>query len=166
MPEKFGAWATIYRRMRRWADNGVWPRVLESLQSKLNISLDVTELSLASLHADRFSPCSRKGYIVKRIAIFTYHSKQRSPGDVYCAANKNGTCPMNRLPRRFSKSRSTRIRTRVRAAAPLFLEVSQLGLPSWNARREERDDNRHIQHCLQAISGFQRRTGRGSKNSE
>ena len=48
LPEKFGKWDTIYQRMRRWADNGVWPRVLEALQSKLNISLDVTVLSLDS----------------------------------------------------------------------------------------------------------------------
>ena len=48
LPEIFGPWHTIYMRMRRWADNGVWTRVLESLQSKLNISLDVTALSLDS----------------------------------------------------------------------------------------------------------------------
>jgi len=48
LPEKFGKWDTIYQRMRRWADKGVWPRVLEALQSKLNISLDVTVLSLDS----------------------------------------------------------------------------------------------------------------------
>ena len=48
IPTEFGAWFTIYRRMRRWADNGVWPRILEVLQTKLNISLDVTALSLDS----------------------------------------------------------------------------------------------------------------------
>jgi len=48
LPEKFGNWHTVYVRMRRWADNGVWPRVLEALQSELNISLDVTALSLDS----------------------------------------------------------------------------------------------------------------------
>jgi len=48
LPEKFGKWHTIYVRMRRWADKGVWPRILESLQSQLNISLDVTALSLDS----------------------------------------------------------------------------------------------------------------------
>jgi len=48
IPAEFGAWFTIYRRMRRWADKGVWPRILEALQTKLNISLDVTALSLDS----------------------------------------------------------------------------------------------------------------------
>jgi transposase len=48
VPEKFGKWDTIYQRMRRWADNGVWPRVLEALQLQLNIQLDVTALSLDS----------------------------------------------------------------------------------------------------------------------
>jgi len=49
LPEKFGKWPTIYVRMRRWADKGVWPRVLESLQSQLNISalsLDSTSMKV------------------------------------------------------------------------------------------------------------------------
>ena len=48
LPEKFGSWHTIDMRMRRWADNGVWTRVLEALQTKLNMFIDVTALSLDS----------------------------------------------------------------------------------------------------------------------
>ncbi len=48
LPEHFGKWHTIYVRMNRWAKNGVWPKVLEALQTQLNISLDVTALSLDS----------------------------------------------------------------------------------------------------------------------
>ncbi len=48
LPKDFGKWDTIYRRMNRWAKNGVWPRVLEALQTKLNIIVDVTALSLDS----------------------------------------------------------------------------------------------------------------------
>ena len=48
IPEQFGPWHTIYMRMRRWADNGVWPRVLDALQTELNILLDVTALSIDS----------------------------------------------------------------------------------------------------------------------
>ena len=48
LPKEFGPWHTIYMRMRRWADNGVWPRVLESLKTKLNVTVDVTALSLDS----------------------------------------------------------------------------------------------------------------------
>ena len=49
IPEQLGAWFIIYRRMRRWADKGVWPRFLDALQTKLPISLDVTALSLDSI---------------------------------------------------------------------------------------------------------------------
>ena len=48
LPPSFGHWHTIYMRMRRWADNGVWPRVLEVLRTELLIKLDVTALSLDS----------------------------------------------------------------------------------------------------------------------
>ena len=50
LPKEFGPWHTIYMRMRRWADNGVWPRVLEALQTKIGIGIDVTVLSLDSTH--------------------------------------------------------------------------------------------------------------------
>ncbi len=48
LPKEFGPWHTIYMRMNRWAKNGVWPRILEALQTKLNITIDVTALSLDS----------------------------------------------------------------------------------------------------------------------
>ncbi len=48
LPKEFGHWHSIYMRMRRWADNGVWPRVLEALRTELLIKLDVTALSLDS----------------------------------------------------------------------------------------------------------------------
>ncbi len=48
LPEKFGPWHTIYMRMRRWADNEVWPRIVEALRSELAIVLQITALSLDS----------------------------------------------------------------------------------------------------------------------
>jgi len=50
LPKEFGPWHTIYMRRRRWAGNGVWPRVLEALQTKLLIFIDVTVLSLDATH--------------------------------------------------------------------------------------------------------------------
>jgi len=44
MPKEFGAWHTIYVRMQRWADKGVWLRVQNALQSKLGIGLHLTAL--------------------------------------------------------------------------------------------------------------------------
>ncbi len=32
LPKEFGPWHTIYMKMRCWADNKVWPRVLEALK--------------------------------------------------------------------------------------------------------------------------------------
>lgn len=33
IPERFGSWNTIYKNFSRWASQGVWARVLETVQS-------------------------------------------------------------------------------------------------------------------------------------
>ena len=33
VPERFGNWNTIYKNFNRWADQGVWARLLEKVQS-------------------------------------------------------------------------------------------------------------------------------------
>jgi len=32
LPERFGAWNSVYQRFRRWTKKGVWQRVFEALQ--------------------------------------------------------------------------------------------------------------------------------------
>jgi len=36
MPERFGAWSTVYQRFRDWRDDGTLDQVLERLQIRLN----------------------------------------------------------------------------------------------------------------------------------
>ena len=63
LPKEFGPWHTIYTRMRRWAKNDVWPRVLEALKTKLLIEIDITALSLDStsvkVHPDGMGPLKK-----------------------------------------------------------------------------------------------------------
>ena len=50
-------------RMRRWADNEVWPCVLKALQSELSIEFDISALSLDStsvkVHPDGMGPLKK-----------------------------------------------------------------------------------------------------------
>ena len=34
LPERYGPWASVYSRFRRWKEAGVWDRVLSELQTK------------------------------------------------------------------------------------------------------------------------------------
>ena len=44
IPKEFGNWHIIYARMQHWTDNGIWPRVLEALKSKLGVALEAAVL--------------------------------------------------------------------------------------------------------------------------
>jgi transposase len=34
VPERFGAWQTVYDRFRKWCRNGLWERILRRLQAR------------------------------------------------------------------------------------------------------------------------------------
>ena len=39
LPPRFGKWNTVWRRFRRWAEAGVWGRVLDALRDKDDATL-------------------------------------------------------------------------------------------------------------------------------
>ncbi|MBR4834970.1 MAG: IS5 family transposase [Thermoguttaceae bacterium] len=66
LPRRYGHWNTVYRRFRRWAENGVLTRVLEVLQNEELIGSDFSVLSLDSTFV-KSSP-SAAGALKKRAA--------------------------------------------------------------------------------------------------
>ena len=48
LPEKFGKWSTVYRRVRRWAEKGILDKVLSVLHDIGVIEIDLRVLSLDS----------------------------------------------------------------------------------------------------------------------
>ena len=66
LPSCYGPWNTVYRRFRRWAENGVLAQVLEVLQKEELIGADFSVLSLDSTFV-KSSP-SAAGALKKRAA--------------------------------------------------------------------------------------------------
>ncbi|GHT26765.1 hypothetical protein FACS18942_04830 [Planctomycetales bacterium] len=50
MPEKYGKWNTLYRRLSRWTDSGVFDRIEKYLQSQAVAKKGVTVLALDSTY--------------------------------------------------------------------------------------------------------------------
>ena len=48
LPEKFGNWATVYKKFSRWAKNGVIQRIFSALQAEKIIAVRVEVLALDS----------------------------------------------------------------------------------------------------------------------
>ena len=48
LPKEFGQWSTIYKRFRRWSENGVLNRVFTALNEERLKNADVSVLSLDS----------------------------------------------------------------------------------------------------------------------
>ena len=46
LPSSFGPWATIYKRFRRWSENGVLKKVFDQLQQDCAVDADVSLFTL------------------------------------------------------------------------------------------------------------------------
>lgn len=65
LPERFGKWQTVYKRMNRWAKQGVLDRIFEYLQRQRLIGVHIEVLSLDStiikVHPDATNGDKKKG---------------------------------------------------------------------------------------------------------
>ena len=52
LPERFGAWQTIYNRFARWAKRGVWERLFKELAIEVDDAGSLVDATIVRAHQD------------------------------------------------------------------------------------------------------------------
>lgn len=50
LPPEFGKWITVYQRFRRWAQRGVFQRVLEEIEPDLELKVTMVDGTFVKVH--------------------------------------------------------------------------------------------------------------------
>jgi transposase len=59
LPKRFGPWKSVYTRFRRWTQQGIWARVLETLAEQQDPESYLIDASIVRAHQDATG--SKKG---------------------------------------------------------------------------------------------------------
>jgi transposase len=52
LPQRFGPWKSVYTRFRRWTQQGIWARVLETLAEQQDPESYLIDASIVRAHQD------------------------------------------------------------------------------------------------------------------
>lgn len=66
LPERFGAWQTVYSRFRRWRQSGIWERILAAVQCDGVIDWSVHFVDGTSVRAHQHAAGAKGGRVSKR----------------------------------------------------------------------------------------------------
>ncbi len=50
LPAEFGKWITVYQRFRRWAQRGVFQRVLDEIEPELDLAVTMVDGTFVKVH--------------------------------------------------------------------------------------------------------------------
>jgi transposase len=92
LPERFGAWNTVWKRFDRWARKGVWQRVFEALQDP---DLEWLILDSTVIRAHQHAAGAEKkraGRRPRRWAAVAAGSAPKSTGRSAALASRSGSC--------------------------------------------------------------------------
>jgi len=72
LPERFGPWETVYSRLRRWQEAGIWTQVLATLQEHADeagaVDWDLHCLDSTSIRAHHHAAGGKKGATMPLVA--------------------------------------------------------------------------------------------------
>ena len=69
VPERYGSWATLHTRFRRWAKDGTFERMLRAVQARAEAAGDIewlVSVDSTIVRADQHAAGARKGGVAPR----------------------------------------------------------------------------------------------------
>ena len=66
LPEKYGAWYTVYTRYYRWAKKGIWKQVLKTLAGEADIEFLMVDGSIVRVHQHG---SSKKQNVIQKVRV-------------------------------------------------------------------------------------------------
>src|SRR5690606_41204544 len=76
LPERFGAWKTVYNRFSNWSWRGHWAKILEALQYEVDDEGLIIDASIVRAHQD--SAGGKGGSSVTRWVVLEVASPRKS----------------------------------------------------------------------------------------
>jgi transposase len=96
LPERFGPWRTVYSRVRRWQQQGVWDRVLAALRAEADAAGDLDWalhfLDGTTVRAHQHAAGAKKGAATRPSAAREADSPRQSTSGPKAAASRWRPC--------------------------------------------------------------------------
>jgi transposase len=84
VPERYGSWKTVYRRFRRWQQQGIWDKILAAVQAeedaKGNLDWTIHFVDGSVVRAHQHAAGAKKGQTKRLVAVVAVSPRRSTSG--------------------------------------------------------------------------------------